>query len=307
MDKTETTRCCQALRTRIGDRKHTRESNGATNYFRATEKDQNTLIKLGSKKVPNHIVIAAASVAFKECGYQKALLGKAAIEWEDKAMQDLDSDTTYNAFKAHWHKNLELIHLHSDSPTPKARANKAEEVTTIVKEAVESALAVQAKRNEEFNLLLLGEQGTLPRRMDDILRTKEGIPSDIGTEGTAFSTIETQNNTILKLQHELALARASSVCPTVPPPAKQTNRGGGQRETPRNTPNLTDKPRRQWTNWCWTHGVNLHCNSDNCRREGPGHIKTATKDNPMGGNTRRDHLHMKWCNPGDNSICDHPI
>jgi hypothetical protein len=204
VDKTETTRCCQALRTRIGDRKHTRESNGATNYFRATEKDQNMLVKLGSKKVPNHIVIAAASVAFKECGYQKALLGKAAIEWEDKAMLDLDSDTTYKAFKAHWHKNLELIHLHSD--TPKARANKAEEVSTIVKQAVESALAAQAQRNEEFNLLLLGEQGTLSRRMDDFQRTKEGIPSDIGTEGTALSTIETQNNTILKLQQELALA-----------------------------------------------------------------------------------------------------
>ena len=60
-------------------------------------------------------------------------------------MQDLDSDTTYKAFKAHWHKNLELIHLLSDSPTPKARANKAEEVSTIVQEAVECALAVQVK------------------------------------------------------------------------------------------------------------------------------------------------------------------
>jgi hypothetical protein len=57
------------------------------------------LVKLGSLRVPNHIVIAAASVAFKECGYQKDLLGKAAIEWEEMAGSDLDSDTTYTGTK----------------------------------------------------------------------------------------------------------------------------------------------------------------------------------------------------------------
>ena len=76
------------------------------------------LVKLGSKRVPNHIVIAAASVAFKECGYQKDLLGRAAIEWETMAGDDLDSETTYQAFKDHWNENLKLIHLHSDTFRP---------------------------------------------------------------------------------------------------------------------------------------------------------------------------------------------
>ena len=42
------------------------------------------LVKLGSLQVPYHIVLAAATVAFKECGYTKELLGKAAMEWEEK-------------------------------------------------------------------------------------------------------------------------------------------------------------------------------------------------------------------------------
>jgi hypothetical protein len=278
VDKTETTCCCMVLRTKIRSRRHTREFNGAINYFRATEQDQNMLVKLGSKRVPNHIVITAASVAFKECGYQKDLLGRAAIEWKAKAGDDLDSEATYEAFKVHWNENLKLIHLHSH--TPKARANKAEDVSAIVDQAVASDLAAQASANEDMSQFLLGEQVALSRRMDDFQRTKEGIPSDIGTEGTALRTIETQNHTILRLQQELALARATT-CPTAPPPSKQTSRGGGGRgepqETPRNTPNLTDRPRRQWNKWFSSHGVNLHHGSDDCNREGPNHNKPATK------------------------------
>ena len=141
-------------------------------------------------------------------------------------------------------------------------------MSAIVERAVASALAAQAQQTEDMGQLLLGEQVTLYKRMDDFQRTKEGIPSDIGTEGTALSTIETQNNTILRLQQQLALAQAAT-CP-IAPPSKQTKRSGvnghsGTQETPRNTPNLTDKPRRQWSNWCWTHGANLHHGSDDCR------------------------------------------
>jgi hypothetical protein len=85
VDKTETTRSCQVLRANLGSRRHTKQSNRATNYFQTTEQVQNMLVKLGSKRVLNHIVIADVMVAFKECGYQKDLLGRAAIEWEAKA------------------------------------------------------------------------------------------------------------------------------------------------------------------------------------------------------------------------------
>jgi hypothetical protein len=41
-------------------------------------------------------------VAFKECGYSKELLGKASIEWENKATnKNLDDPDTYKAFVEH--------------------------------------------------------------------------------------------------------------------------------------------------------------------------------------------------------------
>ena len=88
----------------------------------------------------------------------------------------------------------------------KGRANKVEDVSAIVDQTVASTLAAQASANEDLSQFLLGEQVTLSRRMDDVQRTKEGIPSHIGTEGTALSTIETQSHTIAQLQQELTLA-----------------------------------------------------------------------------------------------------
>jgi hypothetical protein len=142
------------------------KSNGAADYFLETEQDQNMLVRLGSQRIPYHIVIAAASVAFKECGYSKDLLGKTAIEWDTKAGADLDDPKTYKAFMNHWNESLKLICLHSD--IPKGKANKAEDVSSIVQNAMESALAAQASAYDELNQFILGEQLSISRRMDDL-------------------------------------------------------------------------------------------------------------------------------------------
>ena len=87
------------------------------------------LARLGSPRVPYHIVIAAGTVAFKECGYSKELLGKAAMEWEAKVTVgplNLDQETTFKLFETHWNTALKLIHQHSNFP--KGKANKAEDV-----------------------------------------------------------------------------------------------------------------------------------------------------------------------------------
>ena len=145
VDKSESTRCCQVIRTQMSGRKHTMKANGAEDYFWKTEQDQNMLVRLGSHRVPYHIVIDAATVAFKECGYSKELLGKASIEWEEKVTDgalNLDHENTYTECVDHWNSKLKLIHLYSDSV--KGKANKAEDVTQLVEAAVASALIAQA-------------------------------------------------------------------------------------------------------------------------------------------------------------------
>ena len=120
----------------------------------------------------------------------------------------------------------------------------------IVQQAVESALAAQTSANEDMSQFLLREQINTSRKMDDIQRITEGVPSVVGIEGMALSRIKTQSNTIARLQQELAQARATT-CQPAPPSSKKTERSGGGRagvgwyETSRNTPNLTGDPRRQ--------------------------------------------------------------
>ena len=87
------------------------------------------LVKLRSLHVPYHIVLVAATVAFKECGYTKELLGKADMEWKEKVSDgplDLDLNSTYELFVDQWNEKLKLIYLHSN--IPKGKANSAEEL-----------------------------------------------------------------------------------------------------------------------------------------------------------------------------------
>ena len=77
VDKSETTRCCLVIRTQMSRKEHTMKANRANYYFWNTEQDQNILVKLESRQVSYHILIAGATVAFKECGNSKELLGKA--------------------------------------------------------------------------------------------------------------------------------------------------------------------------------------------------------------------------------------
>ena len=148
------------------------------------------LVRLGSPRVPHHIVIAAATVAFKECGYSKELLGKTAMEWEEKVATnplDLDAETTMTLFITHWNLALKLIHQHSDFPA--GRANKAEDVTSLVETAVASALAAQTNINEVFNDVIISEQNSLSRRLDE-LQGGSTIPSIVNTStGTALSAL----------------------------------------------------------------------------------------------------------------------
>ena len=69
--------------------------------------------------------------------------------------------------------------------------------------------------------------------------------------------------------------------------------------SPSSSKTTVKKPKKwaQWKFWCWTHGVNLTHNSADCKRQATGHKSEATKENPLGGNEKRNHLHMKWFNP----------
>ena len=193
-----------------------------------------------------------------------------------------------------------------------------------VQAQVASALAAHSSVTGGLTDIIMAEQMNISRRLDELQSTTD-VPSTIGTStSSAMSALARSQDQVSELQRQLALARVSSpppppsstpwCAPTTRTPPRISNpweTGTGTNSSPggsrRNAPNLTDRPRRQWTGWCSTCGVVINHNSGDCFKPGPNHNKNATKANPMGGNTKRDHLWMKWCNPGDSSICDRAV
>mmetsp|Transcript_27576 Transcript_27576/g.57792 ORF Transcript_27576/g.57792 Transcript_27576/m.57792 type:complete len:157 (+) Transcript_27576:468-938(+) len=86
--------------------------------------------------------------------------------------------------------------------------------------------------------------------------------------------------------------------------SRHNNRNGWG--TVRGDPN---GPWRQWKYWCYSCGTNLSHNTIDCHRtknQLPDHDQfktTATRDNPQGGNSKKDHLWLKWCDPGTYEPC----
>ena len=50
--------------------------------------------------------------------------------------------------------------------------------------------------------------------------------------------------------------------------------------------------------------MNLTHDSTGCKHRAAGHKTEATKDNPLGGNEKKNHLFLEWHNPVTNGAHD---
>ena len=128
------------------------------------------------------------------------------------------------------------------------------------------------------------------------------IPSLIGTSPSAMSA-STNTQQIVDIVNRAFEARLADFQSTPPPPQQQT---ASQRRPGTPVPSTATDSWRTWNKWCFTHGANLRHNSPDCDHPGDNHKPAATKMNPMGGNTKRDHLWGKWCSPVDHKPYDNP-
>ena len=127
------------------------------------------------------------------------------------------------------------------------------------------------------------------------------IGTTLGSQSAMSATATTQQ--IIEIVNKAFEARMADI--TVPPAQPSpTPRRPGTPTAGTTTPHT--EVWRQWNLWCHTHGTNLRHNSKDCGHPRDGHKVEATKLNPMGGNTKRDHLWGKWCSPVDHKPYDTP-
>jgi hypothetical protein len=175
--------------------------------------------------------------------------------------------------------------------TTKKPANSATELTDIRARLVdlenenahlESAFSAMSLNQQEYTPTPSYTQGTNPG----------DVPKTVGTVSDDTVTALTTAMSSPDMKQLFATLMRDEINKAMP-----TGRQG------------TGKPRQgwdQWKYWCHTHGTNLTHNSNNCDKPRPGHKTEATKANPMGGNTRKDQVWMKYCHPTTFKAHDQP-
>ena len=123
-------------------------------------------------------------------------------------------------------------------------------------------------------------------------------PSRVTTTTQALSA----TNTLLQqpVQQVVALSARPVAAPVA---AAQAPWSGNDSSTSSscNTP----KTWCQWDMYCYRCGINLNHTTAGCNFVNMLAGKDrATKDNPLGGNIKKNHLWMKWCHPVTNKVHD---
>jgi hypothetical protein len=214
---------------------------------------------------------------------------KSEEQRKQTAGHDISDTARWGRFKTHY--IAEINDLKDDGLL---QSGKAHRVTEERLEDLESRFNLQDRELDEIN----NNQYAL----DTAFRAIRDVPSMIGTAPGTPSAMSTNTNTQLivdivnrAFEAHIAELKLAPQDTSVPPTQRNTGRPG--------TPAAQTAPNtdvwRQWKFWCYSHGANLRHDSPGCDHPRDGHKMGATKDNPMGGNTKRDHLWGQWCSPVD--------
>jgi hypothetical protein len=307
------------IQTSLTARKYVPVVEGPVEFLKEMEHDKHYIDLLDvNAPVSYDVLIVHCQNAFRHSGIPKTEMRKVDAKWKTKDethKADADyKDTQWRRFKEFY--TDEIKDLNADGIT-NHRAN------SLLESRVDELQTQLKTQFDEIGLLNSNQE-----HFEHALRTVHDVPSVVGTHvSSALSASGNQQQLQELIAREVqrilggigqvpqgnddvttaAYDQSSVYAPTFRTRAT-TNSGtnphsgrgrGPQRDSGAGT-------WRQWNKWCWTHGVNLRHDSAGCEHQRSGHKTEATKNNPMGGNTRRDNLWMKWCSPVDHRPYDNP-
>ena len=254
-------------------------SSGCTAFLKGLEIDKEDVEILGTSEITYAHLIMCAQQAFRNT-LKKATIRDIDKEWKDEKSRlniQRDDKPTWNRFMlfyANAFKEKEEDGILTDS---RARAKSAVELSDMKAIMEDQADAMEALHSA-FNAMVTDGKvpGTIDKpRVDD---AATALTESTMTHADIVKIIQSVNN--------------------------ETNKNK-KRHTPRDHGTKTNTW-RQWKHFCHTHGVNLNHASGDCPRPNEGHKNEATKCSPCGGNEKRNHLWMKWCDPVSLDACDTP-
>eukprot|EP00532_Pseudo-nitzschia_australis_P007339 CAMPEP_0168177208 /NCGR_PEP_ID=MMETSP0139_2-20121125/8304_1 /TAXON_ID=44445 /ORGANISM="Pseudo-nitzschia australis, Strain 10249 10 AB" /LENGTH=238 /DNA_ID=CAMNT_0008096189 /DNA_START=199 /DNA_END=917 /DNA_ORIENTATION=+ len=205
--------------------------------------------------------------------------------------------TTYRNFKAHYGKKLREYYIDSKASNKKHQAYAVDEITAAL-DQLQSKVELNTQHvhtiaNTQDQMLAQPEAYSTHYVPSVVSATTATTPSGLANSAadTRFDKIE---STIESLVQQLRMQNQNR--------NQQQTTSGSTSNTTRRILGDPNEPWRQWKYWCYTCGTNLTHASETATKLGDKNqvttnTKTATKDNPQGGNSRKDGLWMKWCHP----------
>jgi len=278
----------------IVHRKYIPEQNGATSYFTANDHDRYKAHNTKVSTIPIETLMVAAQRAFRAAvdnhKMQEIENSWALVESANKTAFK-DSTVKYQEFKDHFilHLRQVILNVKKKKLQPHPQAHVVETHTDMLAHIQDAMQTMIEEHNE------------LKEKVDH--GNRAGPPSVVATASTSGNSANTVGpqmsyNDIQEMIKQAIQGATPSV--NTPPTSNQPQ----QR---RSYQNQRPKQWRQWRSWCYSCGVNLTHNSIDCKRpKRPGHTTNpgATMENPMGGNTTKNRLWMKWCHPITNDSYD---
>ena len=294
-DDISTTAYSDALK-RMQALKYTPNGNGPTDYFKAmvtAQFEANSLDRHG--KVSDGQIIMYAKNAFSNCGHAAIHLTDVSTKWNN-ADEKYETDHPNTFLETRWNRfcvlySAELIKLvNSTVIVPDHQAHHSQEFENRIR----SVEIGNEQAHSNIDRLHSNMQS-----LDD----SRSVPGDIITSGSTNGTVATAATPVTAQDVASIMATALQAYET-----NQNNdgnrgrnrggdRGGDRRGRGREYTKSTEW--RQWNKWCWECGVNLKHNSEGHWSKASNHKDAATRTTPLGGNSKRDHLWMKWWSPHD--------
>ena len=241
-------------------------------YFKRQQKCR-TLLKKSPEPISDATMVRTSLGHFLQLPH----MDKACDDWETQ--YPTDAPGTWLEFKQFFTKKFFNYQNHQASLHDAGVANSAirsSEVDSIYAELAALRAASQTKDDQLSLLVERLQHGLLPS--PPAVSDTASLPS-IVTNPSVTST--PQDITAIVNQ-----AIAQALAAQAPPPAQQQRRNDRRQRPPRT------KRRYNNSNYCWTHGCDLHENhtSSTCKNPKPGHQRDATLTNMKGGSTQ--HLHL---------------
>lgn len=300
VDVAEETKCYTDLLMGLLKRPYKTSADGAEEWFKQAEADRVMARYLDQPYVPYSVIMGCAQQAFRNGKYDLKDTIAIDVKWKkEKANKGYEHDTKeiYEAFKKLYKEELAILYVEHGKTKGRAyhsvndnqddwRTAMEHNIDQTNAEIEDLASAYSALRNTIQRGSMAGSvTGTIASAKPSTI-TVPTVPSNPGSSITPdhLKTIEAQ----------LASLQAAFNAQLEEKRTQTQRRDGAPKEW------------RQYSNWCYTCGVNLSHGTKECRwrrREGHDSHHAATFNDPQGGSTKRNHLWMKWSSP-TGEICD---